>query len=366
MIALSASPWGGLGAWPDGTFDAAWPYGLSGEIWLRPNAIADVLGEPLGEAVVGIYASADGRGMTIAGRRGDGQPLQLDASLKPKGSSFAFAGNAIYPFQLEHVFNVQGKPEGFGGKAVLQGQFTGEGRSALGVLSSLTGSGTIALTDARVNGLAPDRFFSAVQNVKAQDEIQNAFAALTGGEGFTLGDPQKLSFTLKDGTATVAPINLETAESVIAITPQADLPNDAFSVQMSLRSKAQPDLPPLGITLTGPVGAMAMRSDAAALSAKLGTTLINKDMEALAKLQQEQDKAAQDAAAQAEADKAKYDAFQAQRSELRLQQRMLKIYAQQRAIDAAHLKAAIDAAVAQGILIDKEEKRRLMNRIPRH
>ena len=363
MLALAASPWGGESAWPNGTFETGWPYGLSGEIWLRPNALADVLGEPLGEAVVGLSSSSGGRALSIAGRRGDGQPLQLDASLKAKGASFALEANAIYPFTLEKVFTVPGRPAALAGKALLEGNFSGEGRSAAGLLSNLAGSGTVSVEQARVNGLAPDAFFAAIKDVKAQDEIQKAFAALTGEEGFALGEPQKLSFQMKDGLATVMPLNAETAEAVVSITPQADLPNDEFAAHLSLQSKAQADLPPLVLSFEGPAGAMVMRSDAAALSGKLGTALINKDMEALAKLQQEQEKAAADAAAQADADKAKFDAFQAQRSELRLQQRMIKVYAQQRALDASRLKAAIDAAIVQGQVIDKEEKRRLLERL---
>jgi hypothetical protein len=109
---------------------------------------------------------------------------------------------------------------------------------------------------------------------------------------------------------------------------------------------------------------MTMKADVAALSSKLGTALINKDMAELDRLQQEQQKAELDAAALAEQDKAKYDAFQMQRVELRLDQRMLKIYAQQRAIDMARAKAALDAAVQYGLSINKDEKKRLIQRLP--
>ena len=71
-----------------------------------------------------------------------------------------------------------------------------------------------------------------------------------------------------------------------------------------------------------------------------------------------------DAAAQTAADKSKFDAFQAQRMELRLQQRMIKVFAQQRAMDSARAKATLDAAVNYGLSIAKDEKRRLLQRLP--
>ena len=97
---------------------------------------------------------------------------------------------------------------------------------------------------------------------------------------------------------------------------------------------------------------------------KLGATLISKDMAELDRIAQEQKKAEAEAAAQAQADKNKFDAFQAQRVELRLQQRMIKVFAQQRAIDSARAKAALDAALGYGLSIAKDERRRLLQRLP--
>ena len=88
-------------------------------------------------------------------------------------------------------------------------------------------------------------------------------------------------------------------------------------------------------------------------------------MEELARLEKEQKKADAEAAQQTQDDKTKFDNFQAQRNELRLQARMIKVFQQQRALDAARGKAALDAAVVYGQSIVKEEKRRLLQRAGR-
>jgi hypothetical protein len=362
LVALAASPWGGEGAWPNGTFDAGWPFGLSGEIWLRPNALADPLGAPLGESVIGLSSGPEGRSLSLVARASDGGAVNLDASLKPSSAGQVLKAQLRYPFLLRNIFAKDGKPVGLLGSSVLEGTFTSEGRSPAVMLANLVGSGTLQSPDARVNGLAPDPFYAAIKDVKSADEIQKAFAALTSGDGIDIGQVS-LPFSAKDGAMTFQAAQAATSEAQIAVTPGIDLSTGVISAAVIIDSRAQPELPPMTITYQGLPGETQTRADTAALASKLGTALINKDMEALDKLQREQAKAEQDAAAQAEADKAKYDAFQAQRTELRLQQRMLKVFAQQRALDAARYKAALDAAIAAGQAMDKEEKRRLLGRL---
>jgi septal ring factor EnvC (AmiA/AmiB activator) len=80
----------------------------------------------------------------------------------------------------------------------------------------------------------------------------------------------------------------------------------------------------------------------------------------LDKVQKEQEKLVADQAAQVQADKDKFEAFQAQRLELRQRLKERKVFAAQRALDAARYKAAVDAAVIAGEAMVKEETRRFL------
>ena len=363
VASVAAAPWTGPGAWPNGSFQQGWPFGLSGEIWLRPASLTDLLGVPLSEAVMGTTNGTDGRAFGLVARRADAGQVKLDVTLKPKGDAQEMKASVRYPFQVEQVFANDGKAIGPSGDAVLDGEFTSLGRSPSALMSGLSGSGTLGLNQAAIAKLAPDPFFAAIKDVKSADEIQHAFAAFTSGGGIDLGKAS-LSFTVKDGAFTVQPLNLETTEAQVAVSPGADLANGSVSTRVHLASKTQTDFPPMEVIFEGPPGAVTMHAATAELSARLGTVLINKDMAALDKIQKEQEKAALDAAAQAEQDKAKFDAFQSQRAELRLQQRMLRVFAAQRALDASRYKAAIDAAIADGQAQLKDEKRRFLQRLP--
>ncbi|MDE2384319.1 MAG: hypothetical protein KGO53_06845, partial [Alphaproteobacteria bacterium] len=365
VVGVMAAPWGGVGSWPNGSFAAEWPLGLSGEIWLRPNGLADPLGAPLGEAVMGMSSNAEGRDFSLVARAADGEQVKLDASLKPSSGGQALQAQLRYPFLLRNIFARDGKAVGPLGTSMLDGKFTSEGRSPAVMLANLKGAGTLQSPDARINGLAPDPFYAAIRDVKSADEIQKAFAGLMAGDGVVLGQVS-LPFTAKDGALSLQPAQAASAEAQLNISSGIDLGSGVISAAVKIDSKTQPDLPSMTITYQGLPGEMQVKADTAALASKLGTALINKDMAALDKIQKEQEKAAQDAAAQAEADKAKLDAFVAQRAELRLQQRMLKVFAQQRALDAARAKAGLDAAIAAGQAMNKEEKRRLLQRLPLH
>ncbi len=364
VLAASAAQWAGAGSFPNGSFEQGWPFGLLGEIWLRPNALTDFQGQALVEPVIGLSASADGRGLSILARSATGGKVKMDSMLKPKDGGYAVSGSVHYPLQLAKVFAGSNKDFGFRGLATIDGTFAGEGRSPLALLNTVTGAGTVDLGAGQLVSLSPDPFYAAIKDVKSNDEIQKAFADLTTGPGIAV-PAAKLDFESKNGAVAFKPISFETEGSHMVAQPVVDLPNGTLTVNVALSSKAQADLPELHLIYDGAPGAMKLRVDATALAGKLGTTLINKDMAELDRLQQEQKKAEADAAVQAEADKAKFEAFQSQRMELRLQQRMIKVFAQQRAIDAARAKAALDAAVNYGLSIAKDEKRRLLQMLPR-
>lgn len=362
-LALNVAPWNGEGSWSNGSFDAGWPFGLSGEVWLKPNALASLSGIPLGEPVIGLASDANGRSFSVVAREPDGRQIKLDGSLAPKDSTYELKANMRYPFELEQLYSAQDKHIGFSGPALMDGQFTAQGRSLATMLSTVNGSGVLDLAKPQLNGVSPDPFFAAIRNVKSRDEIAAAFAALTTGDGVTL-PPGRVPVTVKDGAVRIDPLPIETTEAQGQATAEADLSAGDFTTTVALHSKSQADLPEMKIIYQGVPGKVTMKADVAALSSVLGTALINKDMAELDRLQQEQQKAEADAAAQTQLDKQKYDAFQMQRVELRLQQRMLKVYAGQRAIDAARQKAVLDAAVQYGMSINKDEKKRLIGRLP--
>jgi AsmA family/AsmA-like C-terminal region len=358
LAGLALAPWNGEGAFPSGRFAASWPLGLMGEIILKPVSLIDPLGAGLSHATLKLNSNDEGRDFALTADDG----VNFSATLKQKGAAFGVDGKVAYPFGLEKAYALAGKPAVFEGNGVYQGTFAGEGYSPLALLRGLSGNGALSLSDFKMKDLAPDPFYAAAAAAKTGDELSKAFAELNKGAGVGFNN-QQLNCAMQNGIVNCDTARADTEQAAVTFTPALDVAEGAISSDVVLSSKSQADLPAMHWLFSGVPGAVGEKLDSAALSAKLGTALINKDMEELARLQKEQQKVDADAAQQAQDDKTKFEAFQSQRNELRLQVRMIKVFQQQRALDEARLKASIDQAIAYGQSILKEEKRRFLQRL---
>ena len=360
IAALTLAPWNGEGAFPSGRFAANWPLGLMGELSLKPVSLVDPLSASLSHATLKLNSNDEGRSFALTADGG----VDFTAALKQKGAAFSLDGKMAYPFALAKAYGLAGKPSVLEGDATYKGTFAGEGYSPLALLRGLSGTGTLSLATLKVDGLAPDPFFAAAAAAKSGDDLNKAFADLNKGAGVGF-NKQQLNCDLKDGILKCDTARADTDQATVTFTPSFDVAEGAVSSDVVLSSKSQTDLPAMHWLFAGVPGGVGEKLDSAALSAKLGTALINKDMEELARLQKEQQKADADAAVQAQDDKTKFEAFQAQRNELRLQVRMIKVFQQQRALDAARYKVVLDQAIAYGQSILKEEKKRFLRAMGR-
>ena len=358
LAALALAPWNGEGAFPSGRFAASWPLGLIGEINLKPAALIDPIGTSLSNATLKLSSNTDGRGFALTADGG----VDFATTLKQKGAAFSVDGKVAYPFALANAYALVGKPSVLVGDAIYKGTFAGEGYSPLALLRGLSGKGMLSLSAFKMNGLAPDPFYAAAAAAKTGDELSKAFADLNKGAGVAFNN-QQLNCATQDGTSKCDTARTDTQQAAVTFTPSFDVAEGVVSAEVALNAKSQDALPAMRWLFSGMPGAVSERLDTQALSAKLGTALINKDMEELARLQKQQQKIDADAAAQAQDDKTKFEAFQSQRAELRLQVRMINVFKIQRGYDEARLKASIDQAIAYGQSILKEEKRRFLQRL---
>jgi AsmA family len=348
----------GLGQ-AQGKLQLAWPFGILGGVSLMPLDLLDPFGVALREPKVELKATAEGKNLSIAAKDGEGAAIGMKGTLVQKGIGFAFDGNVHYPIDVALMMRkADGKPAMLG-STLLDGQFHSESRSVQGLITGLTGTGMADTSGLFLQDVSPDEFFAGLKGLSKPDDIQAAFATLFSGKGVALSN-QKISFEAKESAVKFSPLDIVTPESEIFVEPHVDLVTAEFSTTVTLKSKTQNELPAMRIIYQGVPGLLAARSDVAALSAKLGTALIAKDMAALDQVQKEQAKIVADQAAQAQVDKEKFEAFQAQRLELRQRLKEQKVFAAQRALDAARYKASVDAAIAEGNAVVKEEKRRLL------
>ena len=336
-----------------------WPLGVLGSVDLTPLSLIGPLGQELKNPLISLQANEAGKTFSLTALNNNNEALLLDGTLVQKGIGFALQTQVHYPFDIAALMTTaDGKPS-LVGTSMIDGKFSSESRSVQGLIAGLAGQGSADSSALILNDISPDRFFSNLKSLTRTEDIQSEFAKLFSGSGISLGN-QKFMFEAKDGALKFAPLLVVTPETEIQIEPHVDLINPDFVTTVTLKSKTQADLPAMRVVYQGAPGALKVRSDVSALSAKLGTALIAKDMAALDQVQKEQEKLVADQAAQAQADREKFEAFQAQRLELRQRLKEQKVFAAQRALDAARYKAALEAATVAGEAMVKEDKKRFL------
>ena len=353
-------PWRNIQPTLSDSFSTSVGKGWSGELWLRPKQLFN-LGSPLNEAIVGIGFEAGSRSVSVASRDKDQEQFLLDLTLRNESGGYGLDGSGHGAVLLGPLLTKNGGVGFVAGHVTLDGKFQGHGRSPQAVLSDLEGKGTYQLRDVALTEISPDPFYQKLDVAKDAGGLQQAFDDLTKGPGFALGK-QKHAIVVSKGVAVGEAFEVELESAVANISPSADLSNSQMKTEILLTSNARANLPALRIRYEGPPGDMIRRSDTSAISAKLGYAFIARDMAELDRVKKEQEKIVADEAAQTKADQVKFAAYQAQRLELRLRMRELKVHATQRVVDAARKKAEMDTAIAASAAINKLEYPRLLRR----
>ena len=326
---------------------------LHGEIWLRPTELQN-LGTALKESVVGINFEQHSRSLSIASQERDNEPFMLDLSLREGDNSFALTGSGHGSISMAPFLKAQDGSGIANGRVLLDGQFQGQGRSPLAILSSLTGKGSYELEDASMVSLSPDPFYKQLDLVKNADGLQQAFDGLLKGPGFALSS-DKQDIAIDKGNMQAQPLKASLESADIEITPSFDLSSLVLKALVQLSGKTQAGLPDIKVSYEGPPGELRRRSDTSDISAKLGYAFIARDMEELDRVKKEQEKLAAEELEQTQADEAKFAAYQAQRLELRLRLREMKVHAGQRMVEADLKKAEMNRVINDSLLIKKLE-----------
>lgn len=365
VLLTSFMPWSDKLVSMETAFSDHVGFAKSGEIWFRPSALQTGLGDDLSEAVLGLAFDAEGRSISVASRGADGEPFKLELAVKPKGSTFEVSGSGHFALDLQKNFKLRDDKSIASGVTIFDGRISGEGRSPQATLSTLNGEGSYMMRDAALTLVSPQNFFSRLKDIKDAGQLKSAFDVLLQGPGMALNAaPHKIN--VSSGTVIVEPLVVDTAEALVRFAPNYDLHTADVVADVTITPKSDASLPAMRITYAGQANLLDQRSDTLALSAKLGYAIIAKDLTELDRVQKEQAKLVANEEAQRRLDEEKFAAFQAQRGELRLRQRELRVHAAQRLIDAAKLKTEWDKILAAGAAINKTEMAKFKRQLQLH
>ena len=358
---------GWSGAAPDleTAFAGRLPFGVTGEIWIRPKTLRVHQNFAARDAEIGIVVKPDEISLALFGKDEIGRGAQIELVSRGTDSSRKFSGRVTIPVELStQLLQINGKPAAEGSGA-FDVKFEGEGRSAGGALAGLRGSGAYGFENFRLLGLSPNAFTAALAKAKDGAGVTAAFDALRGGEGLSFGKVNG-TITITNGEVSFLPLALKTPDADVVVKTVAELALGEIDSDVTVSLKAVDDLPAMRFSYAGPPAALARSEDNAEISTKLGVAIMQRGIDELERLQQEQKRLAEQEEQQRIVDELRLAAYYAQRDELLLRKRELKVHSEMRVVEAERLRQLIEAERAVNADISKGEIKQRQREIKIH
>jgi hypothetical protein len=361
VLAASLLVWNGQALRADTAFAAGLPFGLSGEAWITPARlrINDNF-EARGVQLVLASSPAETH-LELAGKDDAGRDARIRLTSRPEGDdgSRAIEGKIALPVDLGQQLRLASGAAVAAGTGTIEITFAGKGRSPGGALAALAGSGSYRIAGLRLLDINPLAFKAVLGPANDAQSISKAFAALGQGGGLDFGNVDG-SVAIEHGVATFSSFAVRTADAEATVKTVADLGQGALDAAVSLTILDSVPRPPMEISFVGPPAGLVRNEDKAELFGQLGVAMMNRGVAELERLRLEQERlAAEEQKARAE-DEAKLQDYYAQRDELRLRQRELKVHAALRVRAAEALRQQLEASRAANAEINKAElKQRL-------
>jgi hypothetical protein len=185
---------------------------------------------------------------------------------------------------------------------------------------------------------------------------------MRGGEGLDFGAVIG-TISLSGGEMTFAPIQHVDGDAGVYVRTVADLAQGEIDLDVGLSLKARPNLPSMNVAYAGPPMALVRSENSSEIATALGVTLMQQGINELERLQQEQARLAKEEELQRVEDEARLRAYYAQRDELLLRRRELKVQAEMQVMEADRLRRQIEAERAANAEINKAEIRQRLREL---
>lgn len=325
-------PWDGQVPDPETSFSASLPFGLTGEIWVKPKKLRLFGSYVMTESQIGVVANADGKRIVVYGAAPTGGKVSIEVATRPKEQGFILDGKIEMPLDLSSLVTVEdGKPVA-SGIGNISAKFSGEGRSPAAALTALKGSGSYGIDHLKLERVDPAAFLSSVPGAKNAEDVRAAIGRLVAGGTLDLGAVDG-PVTVVDGVAAFMPLKISSSSSDVELRPLLEVATGSVDIDIQLSLKASQALPVVNISYSGTPGALVRTVDSGALESQLGMQVLRSAMQELEAVQQEQKRILEEEARQAKIDAERLAAWEAHRKELQRRQSELKVFARAREED---------------------------------
>ncbi|MCA3556313.1 AsmA family protein [Aestuariivirga sp.] len=362
LMAATFLDWSGPGGGLETGFATALPFGLTGQLWLTPASLDVHRHFTARSASVGIAAKPGEIHLAMLGKDEGGRGAQLDLTSTGTAESRVLSGKMRMPVDLARQLALAAGGPVAAGVGEVDLTFRSEGRSPAAALAAAQGQGQFALEGFTLPGVTPAAFTTALNAAKDASAIAAAFAAMRQGPGLAFGAVSGI-IGLAGGEMTFATVQHVDDDAGVYVKTVADLAQGEIDMEVGVSLKARPNLPRMSVAYAGPPLALVRSEDNSEIATSLGVSLMQQGISELERLQQEQLRLAREEERQRAEDEARLQAYYAQRDELLLRKRELKVQGEMQVMAADRLRRQIEAERAANAEINKQEMRQRMREI---
>ena len=354
LLAIMFLRWSGDAPGLDTSFAPGLPFGLNGEIWIKPQSLAVHDQFTAMDVQIGITAAPGEIHLAMFGKDDASRDAHIEINSKGADGSRQIDGRIGIPVDLGRQLRLAGGSTVATGQGTLEVQFQTDGRSAGGALSAMKGNGSYTIDGLTVPGVSPDAFTRVLQAAHDSAGLTAAFDALRGAPGLNIG--KAIGYiNIDGGVVTFQPITVQTPDADVEIKVIGELALGAIDAAIGLKLKARPGLPPMSIAYAGPPLALARNEDNSEIATSLGVALMQQGVDELERLQKEQQRLAAEEEKQRIEDEAKLQAYYAQRDEVLQRKREIKVHGEMRVAEAERLRQKLEAESAANLELNRGE-----------
>lgn len=166
-----------------------------------------------------------------------------------------------------------------GGEVTGNLQLEGQGRSLLGLVSTLTGKGSLGFSTGQLGGFDLQALRAGLDTLSTIDDFEGVIEA-TLRQGRTAYEKIDGSFSITEGTLNFTPENVGfMGASDVKVTAFADIVRLEADVETEVNLVGTPPLPSLTMVLSGPFRDLERRNDTLEIQQAVSQALLVRDIE---------------------------------------------------------------------------------------
>jgi uncharacterized protein involved in outer membrane biogenesis len=356
LLATAFLDWSGVANGLETIFAERAPLGLKGQISVMPDSLLVYPGLVLVNPEIGLELQEGSVQLVMQAKDAAGDEVAVDLRSEGRDASRRWSAALGIPVELSGPMTLADGTVVIEGRGRIDLIAEGAGRSPAATMAAMQGQGSYEFETIRLAEVSAAEFARSLARASDAEDVSRTMASLRSGDGLTLGAVSG-QITLTGGEMRVTSIERNDSLADVTVEALADLVQGGIDVEVMLRPKSRPGLPAMSIVYAGPPGALVRTEDASALETALGVNLMQQGLAELERLQEEQARLLRLEEEQRREDEVRLQAYYAQRDELLLRRRELRVHGELQAIAADRLRRRIEAERAANAEINKSEIR---------